>query len=212
MKALDLFAGLGGWSDGLAMEGFDITGVEIERRIAALYKHRVIVADVCELNPEDFKGYDLIVGSPPCRNFTTFSCVFGPTWTKNPPDPEGEGMKLINTFLKFVKISNPQYWLMENVPRLGKWYKVKPRAIVRMGKTMKRAFWGNYPAFLVPVDMKRGTLITGLKDRPNCSKGSKKLHNYVYPSWAHSWEQAIIPLPVARALGAAVRNALEDSG
>jgi site-specific DNA-cytosine methylase len=26
MKALDLFCGLGGWSDGLAVEGFDVLG------------------------------------------------------------------------------------------------------------------------------------------------------------------------------------------
>lgn len=29
MKALDLFCGLGGWSDGLALEGFEMLGIEI---------------------------------------------------------------------------------------------------------------------------------------------------------------------------------------
>src|SRR4030042_3137648 len=66
-QALDLFSGFGGWSDGLAAEDFEVLGVEIEPKIAALYKHPVIVADVCDLDPNDFRGYDLIVGSPPCR-------------------------------------------------------------------------------------------------------------------------------------------------
>jgi len=210
MKALDLFSGLGGWSDGLAAEGFEVLGVEIEPKIAALYKHPVIVADICDLNPENFRGYDLIVGSPPCRNFTTFSCVFGSTW-KNPPDPEGGGMKLVNAFINFVEIAKPTYWLMENVPRLQKWYHKKPRAIVKLGKTMKRAFWGDFPAFLVPLDMTRGTLITGLKDRPNCSRNSPNLHKYVYPEWARVWEQAIIPLPVSQALGKAIRESILSS-
>jgi len=63
MKALDLFCGLGGWSDGLSIEGFEILGVEINQEIADLYNHPVIVADVRDLNGKDFQGYDLIVGS-----------------------------------------------------------------------------------------------------------------------------------------------------
>jgi len=56
MKALDLFCGLGGWSDGLAMEGFEVLGVEIEPKITKLYKHDVICADVRTLDGELFKG------------------------------------------------------------------------------------------------------------------------------------------------------------
>ena len=70
MKALDLYCGLGGWSDGLAAEGFEVMGVEIEPEIAALYKHPVLVEDVRNLAGKQFPKYDLIVGSPPCRDFT----------------------------------------------------------------------------------------------------------------------------------------------
>ena len=70
MRALDLFCGFGGWSDGLVLEGFEVLGVEIEPEIAELYKHPVIVDDVRNLDPEDFRGYDVIVGSPPCTTLT----------------------------------------------------------------------------------------------------------------------------------------------
>ncbi|MBA7694041.1 hypothetical protein ES703_102642 [subsurface metagenome] len=36
MKALDLYCGLGGWSDGLALECFDVLGVEIDPEIAGI--------------------------------------------------------------------------------------------------------------------------------------------------------------------------------
>jgi hypothetical protein len=198
LKALDLFCGLGGWSDGLTLEGFDVTGVEIEPRIAALYKHRVIVSDVCALDPHDFKGYDLIVGSPPCRDFTTsIGNVFGHRW-KNPPDPKGEGMKLVNTFLKFVEITRPRYWLMENVTGLKKYLDKPSRCTTYIGPNMKRTFWGNFPSFLIPVDMNKESIYypgSFCKPRDN--------------SWLRSWNRAKIPLPVARALGAAVRQAIQ---
>jgi DNA (cytosine-5)-methyltransferase 1 len=206
MKALDLFCGLGGFSDGLALEGFDVTGVEIEPRITALYKHRVIVADVCSLDPNDFKGFDLIVGSPPCRDFSEIGRLLGKTW-KRPPDPDGEGMRLINTYLDFIKIAQPTYWLMENVPLAVPYVRkhrgIEARTVARIGVVMKRAFWGNFPAFLVPVDMKKGRFterkyINGKRCPKDLNTGPLR-----------AWERAKIPLPVARALGGAVKQALE---
>lgn len=193
MRALDLFCGLGGWSDGLVAEGFDVTGVEIEPKIAALYKHRVICADVTTLNPEDFTGYDLIVGSPPCRNFTDYAILHAMRskgkW-KNPADPEGEGMKLVNAFLTFVEIAKPTYWLMENVPGLTRYYKAPPRMKVRLtGASMRRCFWGNFPQFLIPRDYNKGIIEN--------EKGPLR-----------HWLRSKIPLPVARALGASVRDAI----
>ena len=181
MRALDLFCGLGGWSDGLAKEGFDILGVEIEPKIAELYKHNVIVEDVRNLDPIDYQGYDLIVGSPPCRDFTQLTS-FGHRW-KDPPNPE-RGLELVKTFLNFVEIAQPKYWLMENVPRLENYLGIKPRATPKLSPTMKRAFWGTFPSFLVP-------------------RGGKGLIWHIQGP-LRKWERARIPLPVARALGRAV--------
>jgi len=189
LKALDLFCGLGGFSDGLALEGFDVTGVEIEPKIAALYKHRVIVADVCSLNPEEFRGFDLIVGSPPCRDFCVMAETVGLTKWRDPPNPQ-RGLLLVNAFLNFIEVAKPTYWLMENSNLLQKHIKIKPRQITNLGIGMKRGFWGNYPSFITPRDMTH-----------NFKFGERKPLT--------SWERARIPLPVARALGAAVRQELE---
>lgn len=202
-KALDLFCGLGGWSDGLVMEGFDVLGVEIERKIAKLYKHDVVVADVRTLNGELFKGYDLIVGSPPCRDFSWLTFGLGHRW-KRPPDPEGVGMELINAYLKFVKDAHPKYWIMENVDRLALYLDEKPKCICKLGLKMKRAFWGNFPNFLMPQTNKRLS---------HKKKGKKYRTQHYRPNGKvpkhEQWERAKIPLPVARALGKAVRQELQ---
>jgi hypothetical protein len=174
----------------LAAEGFDVTGVEIEAKIAKLYKHKVIVADVAELDPEEFKGYDLIVGSPPCRNFTKMNRF--KHW-RVPADPEGEGMRLVNAFLRFVEVAKPRFWLMENVPGLTKYLKAKPVCRARLSKTMVRCFWGTAPPFLIPSEL-----------------GRRNIYDIGGP--LRAWERAKIPFPVARALGVAVRQALEGAG
>jgi len=194
LKALDLFCALGGWSDGLAAEGFDVTGVEIDPRIAALYKHRVIIADVCSLNPNNFKGFDLIVGSPPCKHFTKLpdhALRKGKIWKWKEPKNPKEGMKLVNVFLNFVEIAKPKFWLLENVLGLTEYLNIKPRCKAHLSKSMVRCFWGTFPSFLIPSDL------------------SKRKIWYIQGP-LRSWERAKIPFPVARALGAAVRQALED--
>lgn len=208
LRALDLFCGLGGWSDGLALEGFEILGIEIDPRITDRYNHPIIVSDICELDPEDFKGYDLIVGSPPCRDFSSLARMFGHKW-KNPPDPEGRGLRLVNAYIDFVAVAKPRFWIMENVPGLCKYLELPPRLKTWIGESMQRCFWGNFPAFLVPRDYNKKTIFKKNKNRGVRTpvrhlKGEKGV-----PGWLiRQWDRARIPIPFSRALGRAVFNEL----
>ena len=159
------------------------------------------------MNPEDFRGYDLIVGSPPCRDFSKLSFAGRKRW-KIPPDPWGKGLDLINEFLAFVRIARPKYWLMENVPYLVNYYRVKARTTTYLSKTMRRSFWGNYPAFLVPRDYSKGILSSG-RNRVT-GEPRKSTHKFTYRGELRSFEIAYIPTPVSRALGRAVRDAIES--
>lgn len=185
-RGLDLFCGKGGWSNGLAKVGFNMLGVEIDAQIAKLYKHKVIVADVKRLDPHNFKGFGLIVGSPPCRDF----CKFPDTTWKRKKDVK-EGLKNVNAFLKFVSIARPRFWLMENVPNLANHITLKPRVHkARLAKGMLRSFWGNFPPFLIPYTPTRNIgRITGFNVEGRA-------------------ERAKIPLPVALALGQACKQAI----
>jgi len=194
-KALDLFCGLGGWSEGLAEEGFYVLGVEVERKIAELYKYDIIVADVRTLNGRRFRGFDVIVGSPPCRDFTRM-CDHavrkdGTIWRWREPKNPWRGLENVKAFLRIVKEAQPKFWLMENVPGLCKYLDIPPKRKVRLTRTMVRCFWGNFPPFLVPCVERQKMEDVG---------GSLR-----------KWLRAKIPLAVSRSFARAVKNALEVS-
>lgn len=72
MLAIDLFCGLGGWTDGLMHEGWDVIGFDIERHEypGMRYPGKLVLQDVQTLDGAQFKNADLIVASPPCQEYS----------------------------------------------------------------------------------------------------------------------------------------------
>ena len=70
--AIDLYCGLGGWSDGLLAEGWDVVGFDIERHVygAQRYPAQLVVQDVLTLHGSQFRDAALIVASPPCQRYS----------------------------------------------------------------------------------------------------------------------------------------------
>jgi hypothetical protein len=70
--AIDLFCGLGGWTDGLLAEGYDVIGFDITQHVygEARYPAQLVVQDVTTLHGSQFKTADLIVASPPCQEYS----------------------------------------------------------------------------------------------------------------------------------------------
>ena len=70
--AIDLFCGLGGWSEGLLAEQWDCIGFDIERHQYgdAKYPAQLVIQDVLTLHGKQFKDAALIVASPPCQEFS----------------------------------------------------------------------------------------------------------------------------------------------
>lgn len=70
--AIDLFCGLGGWTDGLLAEGYDVIGFDIEKHEYGdhRYQGKLVVQDVCTIHGSQFKGAALIVASPPCQEYS----------------------------------------------------------------------------------------------------------------------------------------------
>jgi len=70
--AVDLFCGLGGWTDGLLAEGWDVIGFDIERHEYGdqRYPAQLVIQDVLTLHGSQFRNADLIVASPPCTEYS----------------------------------------------------------------------------------------------------------------------------------------------
>jgi hypothetical protein len=141
MKVLDLFCGMGGWSDGFAAEGFKPVGVDIEDYG---YKYELILKDIREIDGRDYQEFDVIIGSPPCRDFSTATQANKGFPGRDAPDPE-KGLELVREFTRVVEEARPRLWAMENVTRMEKYYDPKPIWRFLVSKRGRRSLWGNLP-------------------------------------------------------------------
>jgi hypothetical protein len=72
MLAIDLFCGLGGWTEALLAEGYDVIGFDIERHEYGEHRYpgQLVIQDVRTLHGSQFREATLIVASPPCQKYS----------------------------------------------------------------------------------------------------------------------------------------------
>jgi len=190
---------MGGVSDGFALEGFDVTGIDIADAPKMLgYKHRFIQANMLKLKGQNFRGYDVIWGSPPCREFSNLAIIARARLARNQkgqwktPPNLANGMKLVYSFLTFTAFAKPKIWIMENVANLERYLPLlKPIALgVKIGKGKRHVFYGNLKPFLLVED----------RSKEACEKIKSPIK---------SWERAKIPLSLSRTFAKACKEVLE---
>jgi hypothetical protein len=69
---IDLFCGLGGWTKGFLVEGYDALGFDIKRHQYGdkRYPAQLILQDVLTLHGSQFRNAAAIVASPPCQAYS----------------------------------------------------------------------------------------------------------------------------------------------
>lgn len=90
--AIDLFAGLGGWTDGLLAEGYDVVGFDIEKHEYGDHKYpaQLVIQDVLTLHGKQFKSAALIVASPPCQEYSYMAMPWSRAKAKEAAYKSGE--------------------------------------------------------------------------------------------------------------------------
>ncbi len=86
--AVDLFCGLGGWTDGLLLEGYDVVGFDIERHVYGEHRYpaSLVIQVVTTLHGAQFKDAALIVASPPCQAYSYRAMPWKRAKALPPPD------------------------------------------------------------------------------------------------------------------------------
>ncbi len=70
--AIDLYCGLGGWTEGLLAAGYNVVGFDIQRHQYGdnKYPAQLVLQDILTVHGSQFKDAAVIVASPPCQNYS----------------------------------------------------------------------------------------------------------------------------------------------
>lgn len=111
MKVVDLFAGVG-WAEGLSELGVEEVGVESAPSVCATRAaagHATVQADVTRYPAERFAGWDGMIASPPCPDWSTA----GPMTRR-----EGRTGGLVDVVPRWVEAVKPTWVVCEQVPQV----------------------------------------------------------------------------------------------
>jgi hypothetical protein len=150
--AVDLFCGLGGWTEALLAEGYDVIGFDIERHQYGEHRYpaQLVLQDVRTLHGSQFKGAALIVASPPCQAYSYRAMPWKRAKALPPPDNtlfeacfriQREACAAAGRHVPLV---------VENVRGAQKWV---GRARWNFGSFY---LWGDVPALMPPVLARKG--------------------------------------------------------
>ncbi len=133
-RAIDLFSGCGGLTEGLKQAGFRVIGaIECNDLAVKTYKanhknvrvwskeiQKVSVAEVRRKLKLGRGELELLAGCPPCQGFSTITTLNGNR--KRSSDGRND---LIFEFMRFVRGLKPKAIMLENVPRLATNWRLK---------------------------------------------------------------------------------------
>ncbi len=117
LRAIDLYSGIGGWTLGLKMAGIEVVhSYEWWPKANRTHHHNFGTdheeCDIRKLDLKDLpKSIDIVVGSPPCTQFSYAN--------RGGNGDIPDGLVDIEAFLKVVAHLRPKSWVMENVPRVA---------------------------------------------------------------------------------------------
>ena len=204
---LDLFAGLGGFSQAFAeSERWDVTTVEIDPEF-----NPDRVADVFNLRPSDFDtDFDVVLASPPCT-------VFSPAgnhdlWDHNAKQPiapkSRDHVALVHHTLGLIHGLSPRFWYLENPRGRLRWVLDEPTGTVtycQYGRDYQKptCLWGDHAPMMYQSCPRGGDCHTRNVDHDGTSATA--------PMDGDHAERSKVPYQLSAAIRDACEDALEGS-
>lgn len=211
---LDLFSGLGGFSSAFEKSSqWDVTTVDIEGEFEP-----DICRDILELQPSELPAADVILASPPCKDFS-LACMNRKWDIKESRSPRylpqwesiAESVQIVFRTLWLIQELDPDYWFLEN-PRWGALRQIigEPAGTVhycQYGAEFKKptGLWGHHP----PMDYRQcpGKSCGHLSNpsEQNTFRDATRLADVV-----DSAERAKVPHDLSKAIREAVAQAYRN--
>lgn len=154
---IDLYCGLGGWTEGLLAEGYEVVGFDIERHSYGehAYPAQLVLQDVLTIHGRQFADAALIVASPPCQAYSYRAMPWKRAKALPPPSNElfeacfriqreASGAAGHDIPLVVENVRGAQPWVGRSRWNYGSYH-----------------LWGDVPA-LMPITCRDGSKVLGL--------------------------------------------------
>lgn len=151
MRVLDLFSGLGGFSEAFVLAGDEVCRVENNPLLSEV--PHTSMQSVLEVRDrlqeyasrgEPIREYDVLLAGPPCREFSL--AYSSPRSIAHRLGEEFEpDMTLLEATLDIIKITKPRVWVIENVVGSAEYF-ARAGLEVRQ-KHGPHQLYGNFPMF-----------------------------------------------------------------
>jgi hypothetical protein len=190
MKVLDLFSGLGGFSEAFVRAGDEVKRIENNPLLSGVpHTEQMCVLELRDILQRQVNDgnyiwpIDLIVASPPCLEF---SLAYAAPRSKAQRNGEewNPSMKLVEATLDIIRLVKPRYWVIENVNGSQRYFEKIGLQVSQIHGAC--VFYGKFPKFSTPEMKRKQDADTHAGDplRPN--------------------KRALIPLPLSTALRKAI--------
>lgn len=195
---IDLFCGLGGWSEAFLAEGYHCVGYDIEAHDygSGGYPGELILRDVRSIHGSEFKDAAVIVASPPCQEPSYRAMPWSRAKVLNAIGPPHNFIELFNTCFRIQREASEAAGhhiplIVENVRGAQKWV---GNARWKYGTFY---LWGDVPA-VMPIFDKGFKGFKGFKREWRECEVSRRYSSKSAERKKWSAEIAKIPFPLAQ--------------